>query len=89
MGDSGTIPFMAMPDEKFPGTQFVVTDVLGAHSNAHDSNELLCIPMAKAERVHRGCAERSRGTLGEKALGWIANLPVTTACGTMHNWGMR
>jgi len=32
----------------FPETQFVVTGVLGPHSNAHGPNESLHIPMAKA-----------------------------------------
>ncbi|WP_394757626.1 M20 family metallopeptidase [Rhodoferax sp.] len=47
MGEGGSIPFMAMLDEKYPGTQFVVTGVLGPHSNAHGPNEFLHIPTAK------------------------------------------
>ena len=47
MGEGGSIPFMAMLGEKFPATQFVVTGVLGPHSNAHGPNEFLHIPMAK------------------------------------------
>ncbi len=47
MGEGGSIPFMAMLGEKFPNTQFVVTGVLGPHSNAHGPNEFLHIPMAK------------------------------------------
>lgn len=47
MGEGGTIPFMAMLGEKFPRTQFVVTGVLGPHSNAHGPNEFLHIPTAK------------------------------------------
>jgi len=35
MGEGGSIPFMAMLGEKFPQAQFVVTGVLGPHSNAH------------------------------------------------------
>jgi acetylornithine deacetylase/succinyl-diaminopimelate desuccinylase-like protein len=46
-GEGGSIPFMAMLGEKFPGTQFVVTGVLGPHSNAHGPNEFLHIPFAK------------------------------------------
>ncbi len=46
-GEGGSIPFMAMLGEKFPGTQFVVTGVLGPHSNAHGPNEFLHIGMAK------------------------------------------
>jgi acetylornithine deacetylase/succinyl-diaminopimelate desuccinylase-like protein len=47
MGEGGSIPFMAMLGEKFPGTQFVVTGVLGPASNAHGPNEFLHIPAAK------------------------------------------
>ena len=44
MGEGGTIPFMAMLGAKFPHAQFVVTGVLGPHSNAHGPNEFLHIP---------------------------------------------
>jgi acetylornithine deacetylase/succinyl-diaminopimelate desuccinylase-like protein len=44
MGEGGTIPFMAMLGAKFPQSQFVVTGVLGPHSNAHGPNEFLHIP---------------------------------------------
>jgi acetylornithine deacetylase/succinyl-diaminopimelate desuccinylase-like protein len=47
MGEGGSIPFMAMLGEKFPGAQFVVTGVLGPHSNAHGPNEFLHIPTGK------------------------------------------
>jgi acetylornithine deacetylase/succinyl-diaminopimelate desuccinylase-like protein len=47
MGEGGTIPFMAMLGEKFPQAQFVITGVLGPHSNAHGPNEFLHIPTAK------------------------------------------
>jgi acetylornithine deacetylase/succinyl-diaminopimelate desuccinylase-like protein len=47
MGEGGSIPFMAMLGAKFPATQFLVTGVLGPHSNAHGPNEFLHIPMAK------------------------------------------
>ena len=47
MGEGGTIPFMAMLGEKFPVAQFVITGVLGPHSNAHGPNEFLHIPTAK------------------------------------------
>jgi acetylornithine deacetylase/succinyl-diaminopimelate desuccinylase-like protein len=46
-GEGGSIPFMAMLGDKFPGTQFVVTGVLGPHSNAHGPNEFLHIAFAK------------------------------------------
>jgi acetylornithine deacetylase/succinyl-diaminopimelate desuccinylase-like protein len=47
MGEGGSIPFMAMLGEKFPRAQFVVTGVLGPHSNAHGPNEFLHIATAK------------------------------------------
>jgi di/tripeptidase len=47
MGEGGSIPFMAMLGKKFPKTQFVVTGVLGPHSNAHGPNEFLHIPTGK------------------------------------------
>jgi len=47
MGEGGSIPFMAMLGEKFPQAQFVVTGVLGPHSNAHGPNEFLHIPTGK------------------------------------------
>jgi len=43
----GTIPFMSMLGERFPATQFLVTGVLGPHSNAHGPNEFLHIAYAK------------------------------------------
>lgn len=46
-GEGGSIPFMAMLGRKFPGTQFVVTGVLGPHSNAHGPNEFLHLATAK------------------------------------------
>ena len=47
MGTGGSIPFMAMLSEKFPGVQFVVTGVLGPQSNAHGPNEFLDIATGK------------------------------------------
>jgi acetylornithine deacetylase/succinyl-diaminopimelate desuccinylase-like protein len=47
MGEGGSIPFMGMLGEKFPKTQFVITGVLGPHSNAHGPNEFLHIPTGK------------------------------------------
>jgi acetylornithine deacetylase/succinyl-diaminopimelate desuccinylase-like protein len=51
MGEGGTIPFMAMLGEKFPQAEFVVTGVLGPHSNAHGPNEFLHIPTGKRVSV--------------------------------------
>ncbi|MEQ1489406.1 MAG: M20/M25/M40 family metallo-hydrolase [Terricaulis sp.] len=47
MGEGGSIPFMGMLGEKFPEAQFVVTGVLGPHSNAHGPNEFLHLPTGK------------------------------------------
>lgn len=55
MGEGGTIPFMAMLGEKFPGAQFLITGVLGPHSNAHGPNEFL--DLATAKRLTQVVAE--------------------------------
>ena len=47
MGEGGTIPFMAMLGARFPDAQFLITGVLGPHSNAHGPNEFLHLPYAK------------------------------------------
>ena len=47
MGTGGTIPFMDMLGKAFPGVQFLVTGVLGPHSNAHGPNEFLHIATGK------------------------------------------
>lgn len=47
MGEGGTIPFMAMLGARFPRAQFLITGVLGPHSNAHGPNEFLDLPTAK------------------------------------------
>ncbi len=47
MGEGGSIPFMGMLGEKFPDAQFMITGVLGPHSNAHGPNEFLHIPTGK------------------------------------------
>ncbi len=47
LGEGGTIPFMGMLGDKFPGAQFMITGVLGPHSNAHGPNEFLHIPTGK------------------------------------------
>jgi acetylornithine deacetylase/succinyl-diaminopimelate desuccinylase-like protein len=48
LGTGGSIPFIGMLGERFPATQFLVTGVLGPHSNAHGPNEFL----------HLECAEK-------------------------------
>jgi acetylornithine deacetylase/succinyl-diaminopimelate desuccinylase-like protein len=47
LGEGGSIPFMAMLGEKFPRAQFLITGVLGPHSNAHGPNEFLHLPTAR------------------------------------------
>ena len=47
IGEGGTIPFMNMLGERFPAAQFLITGVLGPHSNAHGPNEFLHIAYAK------------------------------------------
>jgi acetylornithine deacetylase/succinyl-diaminopimelate desuccinylase-like protein len=49
MGEGGTIPFMSMLGERFPQAQFVITGVLGPHSNAHGPNEFL--DLATGQRI--------------------------------------
>ena len=47
MGEGGSIPFMGMLGKRFPDAQFLITGVLGPHSNAHGPNEFLDLPTAK------------------------------------------
>jgi acetylornithine deacetylase/succinyl-diaminopimelate desuccinylase-like protein len=47
LGEGGSIPFMQMLGRKFPRAQFLVTGVLGPHSNAHGPNEFLHVPTAR------------------------------------------
>jgi acetylornithine deacetylase/succinyl-diaminopimelate desuccinylase-like protein len=47
MGCGGTIPFMGMLGRMFPKADFVITGVLGPHSNAHGPNEFLDIQYCK------------------------------------------
>ena len=46
-GEGGSIPFMGMLGTRYPKAQFLITGVLGPHSNAHGPNEFLDIPFAK------------------------------------------
>ncbi|HEY4611273.1 MAG TPA: peptidase M20, partial [Ilumatobacteraceae bacterium] len=46
-GEGGSIPFMGMLGEMFPGAQFVITGVLGPGTNAHGPNEYLHLPTAR------------------------------------------
>ena len=47
MGTGGTIPFMDMLGQAFPGVQFLITGVLGPQSNAHGPNEFLHLATGK------------------------------------------
>lgn len=47
-GEGGSIPFMGMLGTRYPEAQFLITGVLGPHSNAHGPNEFLHIPYARA-----------------------------------------
>ncbi|MBN8717379.1 MAG: M20 family metallopeptidase [Xanthomonadales bacterium] len=74
MGEGGTIPFMGMLGEKFPGAQFMITGVLGPHSNAHGPNEFLHIPMGKAVTacVARVVCEHHAASLRGETIGVAA-----------------
>jgi acetylornithine deacetylase/succinyl-diaminopimelate desuccinylase-like protein len=47
MGEGGSIPLITMLGEMFPSSQFLVTGVLGPHSNAHGPDEFLHLPTVK------------------------------------------
>ncbi|HJR74199.1 MAG TPA: M20 family metallopeptidase [Luteimonas sp.] len=74
MGEGGTIPFMGMLGEKFPGAQFMITGVLGPHSNAHGPNEFLHIPMGKrvTASVARVIAEHHAASVRGETAGTAA-----------------
>jgi acetylornithine deacetylase/succinyl-diaminopimelate desuccinylase-like protein len=74
MGEGGSIPFMGMLGEKFPGAQFMITGVLGPHSNAHGPNEFLHIPMGKRVTacVSRVIHEHHRASLRGETMGVAA-----------------
>jgi acetylornithine deacetylase/succinyl-diaminopimelate desuccinylase-like protein len=70
MGMGGTIPFMKMLGDSFPGVQFVVTGVLGPRSNAHGPNEFLeiatgkritaCVAAVLAEHARQHARQQAR-----------------------------
>lgn len=47
LGEGVTIPFMSMLGQQYPQAQFVITGVLGPHSNAHGPNEFLHLDYAQ------------------------------------------
>jgi len=69
MGTGGSIPFMGMLGQRFPGTQFLITGVLGPQSNAHGPNEFLhletgrrvtaCVARVLADHARRNGAART------------------------------
>jgi len=69
MGTGGSIPFMGMLGEKFPGTQFLVTGVLGPQSNAHGPNEFLHLDCARrlTACVSRVLADHAARQSGQRA----------------------
>ena len=82
MGEGGSIPFMGMLGEKFPGAQFMITGVLGPHSNAHGPNEFLHIPMGKKVTacVSKVISEHYAASL----RGETSGSPVAADSGTRH-----
>ncbi|MGV7182100.1 M20 family metallopeptidase [Xanthomonas axonopodis] len=82
MGEGGSIPFMGMLGEKFPGAQFMITGVLGPHSNAHGPNEFLHIPMGKRVTacVSQVIADHHAACL----RGETSGSPVVADSGTRH-----
>ncbi|AEO43137.1 M20 family metallopeptidase [Xanthomonas euvesicatoria] len=82
MGEGGSIPFMGMLGEKFPGAQFMITGVLGPHSNAHGPNEFLHIPMGKRVTacVSQVIADHHAACL----RGETSGSPVAADSGTRH-----
>ncbi len=79
MGEGGSIPFMGMLGEKFPNAQFMITGVLGPHSNAHGPNEFLHIPMGKkvTASVARVVAAHHAASVRGETGGAAAALPGT------------
>jgi len=69
MGTGGSIPFMGMLGERFPGTQFLVTGVLGPQSNAHGPNEFLHLDCARRVTacVSRVLADHAAQAAGRRA----------------------
>jgi acetylornithine deacetylase/succinyl-diaminopimelate desuccinylase-like protein len=74
MGEGGTIPFMAMLGKQFPEAQFLITGVLGPHSNAHGPNEFLDLDYAKkltacVAQVIAAHATRKQGDTKRRDIG--------------------
>ncbi|MGH8030861.1 MAG: M20 family metallopeptidase [Luteimonas sp.] len=82
MGEGGSIPFMGMLGEKFPGAQFMITGVLGPHSNAHGPNEFLHIGMGK--RVTASVARVITAHHAASVRGETTGAAVAADSGTRH-----
>ncbi|MBD7988968.1 M20 family metallopeptidase [Luteimonas sp. Sa2BVA3] len=82
MGEGGSIPFMGMLGEKFPGAQFMITGVLGPHSNAHGPNEFLHIDMGK--RVTACVAHVIAAHQAASSRGETTGSAVAADSGTRH-----
>ncbi|WP_425477820.1 M20 family metallopeptidase [Luteimonas arsenica] len=82
MGEGGSIPFMGMLGEKFPGAQFMITGVLGPHSNAHGPNEFLHIEMGK--RVTSCVAQVIAAHQAASSRGETTGSAVAADSGTRH-----
>jgi acetylornithine deacetylase/succinyl-diaminopimelate desuccinylase-like protein len=63
MGTGGSIPFIGMLGRRYPKTQFLVTGILGPHSNAHGPNEFLHL---EAVRKLTGCVVHVLAKHGEQ-----------------------
>lgn len=63
VGCGGTIPFMGMLAKRFPEAQFLVTGVLGPHSNAHGPNEFLHLEYARRLTLCVAIVLASHGTM--------------------------
>ncbi len=82
MGEGGSIPFMGMLGEKFPSAQFMITGVLGPHSNAHGPNEFLHIEMGK--RVTASVARVITEHHAASVRGETTGVGVVADSGTRH-----
>lgn len=82
MGEGGSIPFMGMLGEKFPGAQFMITGVLGPQSNAHGPNEFLHIPMGK--RLTAAVAQVIGAHHAASLRGETSGSPVAADSGSRH-----
>ncbi len=60
--EGGTIPFLAMMQEKYPSADFLVTGSLGPGGNAHGPDEKLHIPATKAVTT---CLVAAIASMGE------------------------